>query len=159
MRIRRIAIKAQVRPLGMVIVFDKFLDQPVAVFLIDWNDMIQKFPAKSSKETLNEWILPRAVIGRANFLYTAHFQKSSNTVAIVSVVVTKYEPWLPIEWKSFLELQDYPFHAGKPGDVEVENLSPGMIEDDEDIQYLESQSGNRAIIDSPRFMEMIPDEC
>lgn len=102
--------------------------------------------------------MPRTVVGRADFLDPAHIQESAHTVAIDPVIITEQEPGLSIIGHGFFELPDDPVHAWIPGDSEVKDLAPGVIEDHEDIEDFESQSRYRAEVNGPGFLEMIPDK-
>jgi hypothetical protein len=74
-------------PGGMVIIIDELCEQQFEMPLVQYDDVIEKFPSESSNESLDIGILPGAAIGRPDLLDAAPFQEGAHTVSVDTVVV------------------------------------------------------------------------
>ena len=71
----------------MVVIFDELREQQFEMPLVQYDDVIEKFPSESSNESLDIGILPGAAIGRPDLLDAAPFQEGAHTVSVDTVVV------------------------------------------------------------------------
>ena len=61
---RRVSIQRQVRPDGIVILLDEFIQDSPQMLFVEKYHVIQAFPPDGSNDTLDIRILPRAFVGR-----------------------------------------------------------------------------------------------
>jgi hypothetical protein len=72
----RVTIKPLVGSLGVIVVLNEFLDEPVKMSVIEGNDVVQQLSTWGPKRALHEWILPRASVSFANAPTPQAFKKS-----------------------------------------------------------------------------------
>src|SRR5882762_6827621 len=119
----------------LVVVADVFRKQTFQMAFIHGNDVIQQISSAAFNPTLRYTILPRAFEGRS---YRAHLQGSNgdwNLQPVLSVAVENKKPRSQLKRKRFSQLLHDPQASRMLGDVEVQDASTAVADDEEAIEH------------------------
>ncbi len=127
----------------LVVVVDVGTEQPLQMRLADGNHMIQQLAAAISHPALGYAILPRTADRGSDTRDVHRANSGGNLAAILGVVIEDEKPNVRVVRKRFPQLLHDPDASAMAGNVEVENTSPIMANDEEDIDHVEGKGRYR----------------
>jgi hypothetical protein len=127
------------------------------VFVED-NDMIQTFPPNTSIESLDVRILPGTSIGRQHLSHTHRFDPSSKPISVDTVAISKKVSGRGAPRERLDNLLRGPLGRGIRRHVEVNDLTPGVIQYDEHEQQSKSNGRYDEKVHANHTVHVILDE-
>ena len=125
-----------------VVVANVFGEQSFQMAFIHRNDVIPEISSAAFNPTLRYAILPRAFEGRS---YRAHLQGSSgqwHLRPVLRIAVEDEKPRSQLKRNRFSQLLDDPQAGRMLGDVEVQDASTAMADDEEAIEHAKGDCGH-----------------
>ena len=135
----------------LVVVADVFRKQTFQMAFIHGNDVIQQISSAAFNPTLRYTILPRAFERRS---YRAHLQGSNgdwNLQPVLGIAVENKKPRSQLKRKRFSQLLHDPQAGRMLGDVEVQDASTAVADDEEAIETIYLGRGSSAGRHAPLF--------
>ena len=126
-----------------LVIADVFRKQPFQMAFIERDDMVQQVAAAASHPALRRAILPGAFEGSANRMDAQGANSDGDFQSVLGIAIEKQKPGSGIKGKGFAQLLDDPQASGVLGDVEVQNASAFVADDEEAIEYAERDRRNR----------------
>jgi len=124
--------KTKMRAVFLVIA-DVFREQPFQMAFIERDDMIQQVAAAASHPALRRAILPGAFEGSANRMDAQGANSDRDFQPVLGIAIEEQKPGRGIKGKGFAQLLDDPQARGVFGDVEVQNASRFVADDEEAV--------------------------
>ncbi len=106
--------------------------------LVEYDDVIEKFTAKRSDDTLGEGILPGTSVSNSDLLDATGLQELWDAISVDCVIISKEILGLLTKRCCFSQLLHSPFHGWTVGHSPPDTLSSRVLHDDEDVEYLKS---------------------
>lgn len=127
----------------LVVVADVLREQPFQMAFIERDDVIQQVAAAASHPAFRGAILPGAFEGSANRMDAQGANSGRDFQPVLGIAIEEQKPGSGIKGKRFPQLLDDPLARGVFGDVEVQNASAFVADDEEAIEYAERDRRNR----------------
>lgn len=143
------------RPTDVVIILDEFSEQAVEVSLVEDDHMVEQLAANCPDKSFDERILPWTSVGCPHGFYATSFQEIIQAKAIDSIVVVEKIFGLAAEGRCLANLLYDPLQGRMEGTGEVDDFSPAVIEDEEDVYNLERQCRHGEEVDGPRAIQVV----
>ena len=128
------------------------------VLLIEDDHVIEKLAPAGSHPPLGDGVLPGTAVRSAHGIDTKALDRGGDLRREDRVAVEKEVARGAIGGEGFSKLLDYPTGAGIRRDVEVEQPSPPVIDDELDVQQLEAHRGDDAEVHGRDGVLVIPEE-
>ena len=126
---------------------------------IEHNHMVEQITAARADETFGHAILPRALDAGSFGLYPEAPDRLSNAVIKVRATVEDQVAGRGIIGKRFAQLLRYPCAGWMPRDVEMQNLTPAMGDNEEAVEHAKSQRWHREEVHRGDSFAMVRQEC
>ena len=149
MRNRCVTRQALVGPGQMIVLFGVLPKRPFKMTLAKHDHMIKELSTQGPDESLHEWILPRASVGRTNLGDAASVQEHSYAVAVEAFIAPEEILGLQAKGHRFTQLLNHAIHVRMSCHGKVYDLTSAVVEDKEDIQRGEVERCDREEIDRP----------
>src|SRR5262245_25129248 len=150
----RVLIQRQVRT-GLVIIAEIIFEQSTQMVVIEDDHIIQKLATNASNHPLHVAILPRTPWCNANLLDSHSLHSGSEGFTVDSVTVSNHKPRSPVFRKCFNDLLCSPNRRRMFRDVEVDDATAIVRQDDEDIQHSETNRCDCEEIDRYQLPNMV----
>ena len=132
----RILLQRVVDPV-VVVVAHVFPDQPPKMLLVQRDDMVEDLAAATSHPAFRDSILPGRLDARSLGFQTRCVQECDDFTVELRVAVEDGVTIRGSLGKSLTQLLDNPRRSWMACDVEVKDLAPSMIDDEEAVEQLE----------------------
>ncbi len=142
----------------MIVLLNELSQQPVQVRLAQHDHVIKQLASQRADEPFQKRILPRTPVGYPNLSDAAGIQECSHTITVDAVVIAEEIPRLLTKRHRFPELLDHPVHGGTVCRPEVNKTSAAVVENQEDVQRIESQRSDCEEINRPGHIQVIPEK-
>ncbi len=103
------------------------------------DQVIQTFPTDRADDSLSVRVLPGRARCRRDFFNTHCVNSISKVLSVDSIAVSDKKSRRLVEWEGINDLLSSPFGAGICRNVEMDNLSPVMPENDEHVQHAKAR--------------------
>src|SRR5215471_6285709 len=123
--------------------------------LIDHDDMVQAFSANASDHPFRIAVLPRTPSRYRNLPDTDSINSRGEVVSVDPITIAHQVARHSVVGKCLHELLCRPRGSRVFRDIEMQNTSTIMREDDENVQHTELQSRNGEEVDSDHLADMI----
>lgn len=110
---------------------------------VQWNHVIEQLAATASDPALGDTILPGAPNRGSRTGYFHRADCGRDLQSILGVMIQNQEPGRGLVRKGFAQLLDNPTAGGMPGNIAMQDASAVVADDEEAIEYIECQSGDR----------------
>jgi len=127
--------------------------------LTQHDNVIQALSAYGSDESLHERILPGAVVSSSDFFDAKAGNAILKCLAVDQIVVAQQVFQRVVIWKCIDNLLCSPAGARVLGNVEVQNFSAIMTNDDKAIEYAKSCCQKREKITGHDLMGVFLEKC
>ncbi len=122
------------------------------------DDVVSTFSADTPVEPLDVRVLPGTVV-RRHHLFDAHILDALSKPSSIDVVtISEQVSRRGVPWKCLDNLLSGPFGCGIRRYVEVNDLAPGVTQDDKQEQQPKSNSGHDKKVDAHHIRHVILDE-
>src|SRR6516162_2807755 len=126
-----------------VVVADVLGEQPFHMTFIDRDDMVQHVPTATSHPALRDAILPWAFKGSLNRTDVEGANSGLDLQAVLCIAIEDQILGSRIKGKGLAQLLDDPQTGWMFGDVEVQNATAIVADNEEAVEYAEGDCGNR----------------
>ena len=141
----------------MVVVNVSLQDSAQVVFVED-NDVIRTFSTNGTDDTFNVWILPRRARCRQHLFDSESPDGTDQVVSIDAVAIPNRVARGGVPGESLAELLSCPRSSRMLGDVEVQDASSVMEEDDDHEQDTESDRRHGEEVDGDEVLDVVTEE-
>src|SRR5215831_10473592 len=138
-----------------VIVSDICREHPLEMPVVEDNDMIEYVATDTSNEPLAVGILPGTARGNFDFFDAHVLDVLLKMLTVDRVAVSQQVTWGRIPGKRLNDLLDGPLRRWMFGDVEMDDASALVRQQDEHKQDLEAGSGNGKEVTRHKVFDMI----
>jgi len=156
-RLWAVLIEPQVSPTAVVVVhvLPKYSPE---VPVIEDDHMVEAFPTDRPDHPLDKWVLPWGSLSGPNLFdsqrcYPAHEDGAVDPVSIPDEILGGRVPG-----ESLNDLLACPCRSRVGGDVEVDDLPPGVVQDEEDVEHFESRCRHGEEVDRDDVLGVIGQE-
>src|SRR5262245_17974819 len=134
-------------------------DQDVSqVALAEDEDMIETLSPDRADEAFPEWILPRTSGSREDFLDLHALHTLAEGVPVDRIAIAQEIGGCGVVREGVPDLLGGPSRRGMLGDVEVEDPTPMVGEDDEDEEHTQASGGNGEEVDGNQVLDVVREE-
>lgn len=109
---------------------------------VESDDVVEKIAATASHPTLGNPVLPRTLDRGLHAINLQSTNGSGNIQSILLIVVEEKEPGRGLVGKCFAQLLDDPIASWMPCDIEVQDATPVMTNDEKAVQQVECDGGD-----------------
>ena len=117
----------------IVVIADVLVHQALQVAFIENDHVIEQIPAAGSNEVLRHAVLPGALEASALGLNAEALDCFNDFLIETPTAIEDQVLWRGIIWKGLAQLLDYPCTCRMFSDIEVQNSSPIMGDDEEAV--------------------------
>jgi hypothetical protein len=110
---------------------------------IQRNDVIQQVSSAAFDPALRHTILPRTPQRSADTFDFHRSNRGGDLRSILGITIEDDEPRGRPRWKRFSQLLNDPQAGRVPGDVDVQDPSTGVVDDEEAVEHMEGDRWNR----------------
>src|SRR5208282_4400938 len=128
--------QSKVRAVFMVVA-DVFSEQAFQMAFIHRNDVIQQITSAAFYPALRHTILPRAFEGGSDRPDLHGSNSSGNLKSVLPIPIKDQKPWSRPKRKRLPQLLDGPQARRMPGDIEGQDASTIVADDEETIEHAE----------------------
>src|SRR5208282_6650949 len=126
-----------------VVVANVFREQTVQMAFVHCNDVVENVSSAAFNPTLRHAVLPRAFEGGSDRPHLHGSNSYGNLKSVLPIPVKNQKPGSRLEWKRLPQLLDGPQARRMLCDVEMQDTSPTVADDEEAIEHAEGDSWNR----------------
>ena len=135
-------IQSEVRAV-VVVVREVIGEESLQMSLVQRNDLVEQFASAASDPTLRDAVLPRALDGGLHARDLHGSNRSRDFQSILRVVVKDEELGRGLIREGFAHLLDNPSAGRMRSDIEVQNASTVVADDEEAVEYVECKCRDR----------------
>jgi len=135
-------IQSEVRAV-VVVVREVIGEESLQMSLVQRNDLVEQFASAASDPTLRDAVLPRALDGGLHARDLHGSNRSRDFQSILRVVVKDEELGRGLIREGFAHLLDNPSAGRMRRDIEVQNASTVVADDEEAVEYVECKCRDR----------------
>ena len=117
-----------------VVVADVLIEQPFQMAFMECDDVVQEVAAAAFHPALRDAILPGAFEGSLKGTDADGANRERNFQPVLGIAIEDEKPRSGTKGKSFTELLNDPQARGMFGDVEVQNASAIVANDEEAVE-------------------------
>ena len=139
--VRRVFFEGVVNTV-IVVVVRVLADQPAEMLFVQGDDMVQDLAPNTPHPSFRDPILPGRLDTRPFWLQTRRLQKGQHLSIEFRIAVQNYVSVWRSFGKRFAQLLDDPVSSWVTGDVEMQDPSSPMLDDEEAVQQLERHRGH-----------------
>ncbi len=153
--VRRSLSQSEMRAVAMVVA-DVFREQSLQMAFIERDDVVQQIAPAAFDPTLRHTILPGTFERGPHW---AHLQRSNgygNLEPVLRIPVEDQKPGGRFKRKRFPQLLDDPHARRMPGDVEMQDATTIVADDEEAVQRPESDRWNREEVHRGDSFPVVP---
>src|SRR5262245_31312019 len=125
----------------LLVVVDVLTDHPIEMGFVERDDVVEQLAATTAYPALRDAVLPRCPNPCARRVQTGGLQKRDHVAVKRRVVVEQYEAMGAVSWKDVTELLYHPRRRRHVGHVEMEDLAPSVVNDEEAREQLKVNVG------------------
>ena len=135
-------IQSEVRAV-VVVVREVIGEESLQMSLVQGNDLVEQFASAASDPTLRDAVLPRALDGGLHARDLHGSNRSRDFQSILRVVVKDEELGRGLIREGCAHLLDNPSAGRMRRDIEVQNASTVVADDEEAVEYVECKCRDR----------------
>ena len=155
---RRVFVQGQMSS-RFVIVPKITFEDPTQLPLVNNDDVVQALAANTADDPLHETILPRTPWCRSDLLNAHPLHSCREVLPIDTIAISNQITWSAIIGKPFNNLLCRPHSSRVLGDIEMQDATPVMRKNHEDIQDASLNCRDREEIDRNELPDMIAQKC
>ncbi len=142
----------------VVVIVEIFAKDSAKMICVEDDTMVKAFAANRTYYSFAVWILPGGFRRDDDLLDAEPFDALDEIIAIDTVSIAEQESGRGVVWKSLDDLSCGPKRVWICGDVEMQDLSSVVGEDEKDEEYFESDGRNCEEIDGHDVLCVIGEE-
>ena len=119
----------------LLVVADVLREQPFQMAFIEGDDVVQQVASAAAHPALGDAILPGTCEGSANGMDIQGANSDRDFQPVLGIAIEEQKPGSGIKGKSFPQLLDDPQACGVFGDVEVQNPSAVVADEEEAVEH------------------------
>ena len=142
-----------------VVVVDVFVHEALEMVFVQNDHVIEQIPAAGTDEAFRHTVLPRALEAGALGLNAEALDCFNDFLIETPTAIEDQVLRRGIIWKGLAQLLDHPCTCRMFGDIELQNSSPIMGDDEEAVQYAEGKRRHDEEIHRGDHFAMVAEEC
>ena len=155
---RRLLIQSEMSSV-VVIIANICEAEPYQMSLVQRDHVIQHLAAYAPHPSFRDPVLPRTASACPNSFDPARFQKAAHLGAEFAVTIKDDVAVWAWKRQGLSELLQNPIPRRMRGGVEMENVAPMMLNDEEAIQRSETQRGHGEKVEGGDHLAVVLEEC
>ena len=142
----------------VIVVVSVFSNKTAQMILVQHDDVVEQFAATISCPSLRDAVLPRAAVRSSDRFHAKRSGGIPNLGSKYSITIMDQILVMDLEWEGLSKLLDYPRRSRVSRCIHVNDLTPSVIDDEENIQQSERDCRNNEKIHGHNDIAMVGKE-